>query len=190
MNGSMKFAIDPGHGMSNRIKGIYDPGAIHVENGVNYEEAAIALKYGLKLKEILCAKGHNVFMTRDDAEDHAPVGERAANAEKSGVQAFISLHLNDCDDDRANGLEVLYRDNNDMELAKKLKDALIKVTDFKDRSITQRNDLAVLKFNGTAVLIELGFIAHDGNRETILNPLKRHEICETIADVILTHFQA
>ncbi len=30
----MKVAIDPGHGMSNRQHGRYDPGAVHVENGV------------------------------------------------------------------------------------------------------------------------------------------------------------
>jgi len=34
-------------------------------------------------------------------------------------------------------------------------------------------------------LIELGFIANDQNRETLLNPQKRQSICERIADVVL-----
>jgi N-acetylmuramoyl-L-alanine amidase len=48
----MRVGIDPGHGMSNRQRGIYDPGATHVENGFRYEEATIVLKYGLVLKDI------------------------------------------------------------------------------------------------------------------------------------------
>jgi len=185
----MKIAIDPGHGMSNRKMGVFDSGATHEENGVRFAEAAIVLKYGLALKDVFRARGHEVFMTRDDAGDHAPVGERAANAKNAGSQVFISLHLNDFDDDTANGLEVLFRGNDDKALAQKLQDALVAVTNFKDRKIKQRTDLAVLKFQGVAVLIELGFIAHDGNRTVLLNPQKRQEICETVASVVLTHSQ-
>ena len=68
----MKIAIDPGHGMSNRQQNVYDPGATHIENGYRHEEATIALKYGLTLKDLFRAKGHEVFMTRDDPDDHAP----------------------------------------------------------------------------------------------------------------------
>ena len=185
----MKVAIDPGHGMSNRRRGVYDSGATHIEDGTRYEEASIVLKYGLTLKDVFRAQGHAVFMTRDDPEDHAPVGERARNAKNSGAQVFISLHLNDFDDDTANGLEVLYRGNDDKVLAQKLQDALLAVTNFKDRKIKRRDDLAVLKFDGVAVLIELGFIAHDSNRAVLLNPQKRQEICETIANVVLRHFE-
>lgn len=186
----MKIAIDPGHGMSNRRHGVYDPGATHVENGIKYEEATIALKYGLTLKDVFRALNHQVFMTRDDAVDHAPVGERASNAKNAQADVFISLHINDFDDDAANGLEVLYRGNDDQVLAQKLLDALLVVTKFKNRKITKREDLAVLKFAGVAVLIELGFIANDNNRQLLINPQKRQEICETIASVVIRHFNA
>jgi N-acetylmuramoyl-L-alanine amidase len=185
----MKVAIDPGHGMSNRQMGIHDPGAIHVENGFRHEEATIALKYALVLKDVFRAKGHDVFMTRDDAEDHAPVGKRARNAEEAGCEVFISLHLNDFDDDAANGLEVLYRGADDEAFAQELQSALVTITSFKNRGIKKREDLAVLKFRGVAALIELGFIANDKNRETLLNPQKRMAICEAIAQVTMDHFK-
>lgn len=184
----MKIAVDPGHGMSNRRMGVFDSGATHDEGGVKFQEARIVLQYGLALKEVFRARGHDVFMTRDDAEDHAPVGQRAPNAKHAGCQVFISLHLNDFDDDTANGLEVLFRGNDDKALAQKLQDALVAVTDFRDRKIKQRTDLAVLKFEGVAVLLELGFIANDGNRTVLLNPQKRQAICETIANVVVAHF--
>ena len=183
----MKVCIDPGHGMSNRKPGIFDPGAVHVENGFQHQEAVIALKYGLTLKDVFRARQVDVFMTRDDQQDHAPVVIRAKNAKNAGCDVYVSLHLNDNEDDRANGLEVLFRDNEDMTLAQKMQTALVKATKLRDRKIKQRTDLAVLKFQGTAVLIELGFIANDKDRETLLNPQMREQVCKAIADVVEQH---
>lgn len=181
-----KVCVDPGHGMGNRTKNVYDPGAVHVEDGFTFTEAEIALKYGLTLKDVFRARQVNVFMTRDDDKDHAPVGERAKNARSAGCEVFVSLHLNDFDDDKANGLEVLYGDDDNEDLAQEFQTSLIATTGFRDRKIKLRTDLAVLKFNGPAVLVELGFIANDGDRAVMLNPQKRQEICEAIADVVLT----
>ncbi len=178
-----RVCIDPGHGMSNRTRGVFDPGAVHVEAGVRFEEATIALKYGLTLKDEFRARGVAVFMTRDDAEDHAPVGQRAANAQNAGCDLFISLHLNDFDDDAANGVEVLFRGDDDKPLAVQIQKAMIAATKLRDRGIKQRTDLAVLKFDGRAVLIELGFIANDKDRDTLLNPQIRAAVCKAIADV-------
>lgn len=184
----MKVAIDPGHGMSNRQRGVYDPGATHSESGYLYEEAAIALKYGLTLRDAFRDKGHAVFMSRDDAEDHAPVGKRALNAKDAGCDVLISIHLNDVDDDAANGQEVLYRNPGSEAFAQEIQQTLLTITGFKDRGIKKRDDLAVLKFQGPAVLIELGFIANDGDRETLLNPQKRDAICEAIVAAAIARF--
>jgi N-acetylmuramoyl-L-alanine amidase len=184
----MKIFIDPGHGMSNRQTGIYDPGATHTENNFQFQEASIALRYGLALKDVFRAMQTEVFMTRDDSTDHTPVGSRAAMAKAAGCDIFISLHLNDFDDDSANGLEILYRGADDKALAQKLQDALIKVTKMRDRKIKQRADLAVLKFEGVAVLIELGFIANDKDRQKLVNAQIRDSITRTIARVVTDHF--
>jgi N-acetylmuramoyl-L-alanine amidase len=185
----MKIAIDVGHGMSNKTRNVFDSGAIHYEDGVLFEEAKIALRYALSLKDILRARTHQVFMTRDDEEDHAPYWERAGNAKSAGCEVFVSIHLNDFEDDNANGLEVLYRDNQDKKLAELMQKALIKVTGFKDRGIKKRTDLAVLKFQGPAILIELGFIAHDQNRNALLNPYMREAVCVAIADTLEHHLK-
>lgn len=181
----MKICIDPGHGMSNRQNGIFDPGATHIENGFLFKESDIALKYGLQLKDIFRSRQTDVFMTRDDDTDHAPVGSRAGNAKNAGCDLFISLHLNDFDDDTSNGVEVLFRDATDKALAERLQTALVNVTGLRDRGVKKRTDLAVLKFNGVAVLIELGFIANDRDRGVLLNPQKREAICNAIADTVL-----
>ena len=186
----MKVCIDPGHGMSNRRRNVFDPGATHTEEGERFAEATIVLRYGLTLKDILHVRHHDVFMTRDDEADHAPVGERALNAKRAGCDVFVSLHLNDAEDDRAQGLEVLFRDEADRTLAQALQEALVRVTNFRNRGIKQREDLAVLRFDGPAVLIELGFIANDNNRQALLNPHMRTAICEAIADTLGAQFAA
>lgn len=180
----MKICVDPGHGMSNRTRNIFDPGAVHQEGMIRFKEAEIALRYGLGLKDVLRARGHEVFMTRDDDQDHAPVGERAGNAERAGCNAFVSLHLNDVEDETAHGLEVLFRDQSDRDLAQQMQSALVRVTGLRDRKIKVRENLAVLRFTGPAVLIELGFIANDDDRSKLLNPEMRESICRTICDVL------
>lgn len=180
-----KICIDPGHGMSNRKAGVFDPGATHEENGVTFQEATIALQYALTLRQELLGRGVPVFMTRDDATDHAPVGQRAANAKAAGCGLFVSLHLNDFDDDAANGVEVLYGKKSDKALADRVQARLLQVTGLKNHGNDFKPDLAVLKFAGPAILIELGFIANDKDRETLLNPAMRANICAAIADEIL-----
>ena len=59
--------------------------------------------------------------------------------------------------------------------------ALIAATKLRDRGIKQRPDLAVLKFKGPAVLVELGFIDNDKDRDTFLDPLVRDKVCKAIA---------
>ncbi len=183
----MKVCIDPGHGMSNRQNGVFDPGATHVENGFLFREADIALRYALTLKDVFRARGIEVFMTRDDGTDHAPVGRRATMAKAAGCDVFISVHLNDFEDDKAHGLEVLYRDTEDKAFAQKLQDALLQVTGLRDRSIKARPDLAVLKFEGLAALVELGFIGNDGDRTKLLDAQVRDAITRKIADVTMDH---
>jgi len=180
----MKVAIDPGHGMSNRKPGVYDPGAVHREDGFQFEEATIALAYGLALREALATRGVDVFMTRDDAGDHAPVVERAANAKKAGAHALVSLHLNSVEDDKARGIEVLFGTPKHEALAQAMQKALVAETGFKDRGAKLRTDLAVLRFKGPACLIELGFIGNDADRGVLINPERRQAICNAIATSI------
>ncbi|MGD9915697.1 MAG: N-acetylmuramoyl-L-alanine amidase [Rhizobiaceae bacterium] len=180
----MKVCVDPGHGMSNRSSGVFDPGAVHNENGTLFREADIALRYGLTLKDVLRARGVEVFMTRDDNDDVAPVGERANAARNANCSFFVSFHMNSVEDDDANGTETLFRDEADRAFAQRIQNHLIGVLGLRDRGLKQRNDLAVLRFQGTAVLIELGFIGNDRDRDRILQPQVRSAVCEAVADVI------
>jgi N-acetylmuramoyl-L-alanine amidase len=168
--------------MSNRRPGVFDSGATHTENGIEFREADMTLSYALTLQQVLeKMPGVEVVMTRSDNVQPCPVWSRAETAHKAGADALVSIHVNDADSDSANGLEVLWRRPIAQQLAENLQRSLVKVTGFKDRGIKARPDLSVLSFSGVAVLIELGFIAHDQNRSSLLSPDMRTWICRTIA---------
>jgi len=182
----MKVAIDPGHGLSNRTPGVFDSGATHREGDSTFQEADITLQYGLELRQTLVGRGIGNFMTRSSRDEAAPVALRASRARDAGCDVFVSFHLNDAEDDNAQGLELLFRsDTKDKPLASTLQQALVTLTGLRDRKIKKRTDLAVLKFKpGPAVLIELGFIANDNDRNTLLNADVRSSICSKIVDVL------
>jgi N-acetylmuramoyl-L-alanine amidase len=184
----MKIAVDPGHGMGNSERGVYDPGAVRRSGGETYAEADIVLKYGLTLKHLLHQQGVETFMTRTSSADPAAAGGRASRAERAGCTHFVSLHLNSYSK-MASGLEVLYRDvSKDRLLAAALQEGLLQVTGFRDRGVKERTNLAVLKFRpGPAALIELGFINNPDERAFVIDRDNRILVCQAIVEVLSGH---
>jgi len=182
----MKIAIDAGHGMGNARRGVYDPGATVKAGAQGFAEADITLGYALALEKLCTQSRIEFFMTRSSSTVHAPVGGRAARAGAAGCTHFVSIHLNSSAQPRANGLEVLYRDEKkDGPLAAALQQGLLKATGFRDRGKARRMDLAVLKFRqGPAALIELGFISNRGEREFLLADGNRERVCKAILQVV------
>lgn len=182
----MKIAIDPGHGMSNARVGVFDPGATRTVGTETFAEADIVLRYGHALRQRLEDSGFQVFMTRTSSADSAPVSRRARKAAEAGCTHFVSLHLNAATSLQANGVEVLFReDGKDKPLADRLQDRLLDVTGLRDRGTKKRTNLSVLRFQpGPAVLVELGFISHDGDRSFLIQGVNREAICSGIFDVL------
>ena len=100
----MTIILDPGHGMSNKRSGVFDPGAV----SAGVREADIVMDWANELRGILRAAGHKVVRTRIDHSDPAPVGKRAAIARQHGGEIMISLHCNAATG-QASGTETFYR---------------------------------------------------------------------------------
>jgi N-acetylmuramoyl-L-alanine amidase len=182
----MKIAIDPGHGMGNARAGVFDPGATKRVGGETFAEADIVLRYGHTLKRLFEEQGNEVFMTRTSSADSAAVGRRARRATEAGSKVYVSLHLNSATSSQANGIEVLFRDEQkDRPLAERLQESLVAITGLRDRGIKRRTDLAVLRFQpGPAVLIELGFISNERDRSHVIQGTNRDAICQGIFNVL------
>ena len=176
--------IDPGHGMSNRKRGVYDSGA--VAGGVT--EADIAMAWANELRSIVIARKHKAVRTRVDAKDPAPVWRRDDIAVAYGGDVMISLHCNS-GQASATGVEVFYRGSDDKAMADQLSAAVAKTLGIRNRGSkteaqSQHASLAVMEFD-KCWLIEIGFISNTVDRAKMLDADLRRAACQRIADIVL-----
>jgi len=179
----MIVIIDPGHGMSNRRSGTYDPGAC----AGGHTEAAIAMDWANELRDILKARKIAVVRTRIDDKDPAPVGQRAAIAKRYRGDIMVSLHCNAATG-TASGTETFYRGAENKPMAANLNIAVCNALGTRSRGIkleseSQHSRLAIMAFQ-PCFLIELGFIDNAGDRAKMLDPAIRKAACVKIADVL------
>lgn len=175
--------IDPGHGMSNKAPGRFDPGAC----AGGLEEARIAMDWANELRAILQVRGHKVIRTRINNSEACPIGERAWSASKYGSDVMISIHCNAATGS-ATGTEVIYRGSNNLVMATALSKAVSGTLGIRDRgpkleADSQHKRLAVMSFQ-PCFLIELGFIDNPKDAAALIDPQKRLEACSAIAELL------
>lgn len=177
----MKICLDAGHGMSNRRPGVFDPGAV----SAGFQESDIALQWAISGEFLLPQSGIDVFLTRDDNKDAAPVSRRDDMATQAGCTHLISIHCNAANRN-ATGVEAFYRDAKDKAFAEIVLDCLQKATGLRNRGLKAESDsqhsrLAVLDFGPPACLIEIGFIDNPVDRAKITSRDVRVKFYELLA---------
>lgn len=175
--------LDAGHG------GI-DPGALSDDESV--EEKDINLQITLKLRELLESSGCLVLLTREDdvsLYEESPhkttrqkynenLKNRKKMIEESGVDAFVSVHLNKFEQSKYYGAQTFYPQGQDDSklLSKFIQDELKRVVDeTNQREVKPSNDIYLLKDNKIpSVLIECGFLSNE-KESKLLNDEKYQE---------------
>ena len=176
--------LDPGHGMSNRRAGRYDPGAC----AFGETEAEIVMEWANILRGILRARGFAVVRTRVDRNDPAPIGQRAAIARRYSGSFMLSLHCNAANG-RARGSECFYRGSENKATAARFSAAIARHLATPDRgakteSSSQHGRLAVMSFQ-PCFLLELAFIDNAADHAALTeDPDIIRQACESLADII------
>lgn len=188
---SRSITIDPGHGGS-------DPGACFIEeDGTIWKETDINLAISLKVRDVLKKNGVRVVMTRTTEKDVVRrTRPELANSEKTAL--FISIHTNSVEEnDVANGIETWgslessrpLAGVTDKTFAENVQKAVIKKTSAHDRGIKDSVDLTVLKYSVMpSVLVEVGFITNETERNNLFNESYRNKLAQGIAQGILDTF--
>lgn len=166
--------MDAGHGGR-------DPGAVY--NG--RQEKDDALRLALAVGENLQNNGIDVEYTRTTDVYETPY-EKAMEANKAGVDLFISIHRNSFpSDNTAFGVESLVYDLSGLkyEIAESVNQQL-ETVGFRNLGVKARPNLVVLKRTKMpAVLIEVGFINSDTDNQIFDENF--NDIVLAIADGIL-----
>lgn len=91
------ICIDPGHGGK-------DPGSTHTIDGITLKEKDVNLDVAQHANSYLKKWGYQTVMTRD-TDKFVDLTKRADIANEKGADAFVSIHHNAANNERADGVE-------------------------------------------------------------------------------------
>lgn len=170
-NGSLKgktIVLDPGHGTIG-TGGFSDPGA--VGRDLKLREKDVVLGISLKLRDSLVKEGANVIMTRTSDGKYLSLEGRAAIANKSNADVFVSVHANSSTNRAANGSSVymyapyskpnLYNQRNiRKELATDIQNEIVKSAGRKNLGVKEANFSVLRNTQVPSVLVETAFLSN------------------------------
>lgn len=173
----MMVCIDAGHGMGNREWGKFDPGAV-ADDGTREADLALAMAY--VLRDECARRGWSSMMTRKDNAENAGLGWRVSRARSIGAECIVSLHCNSVEDKRAHGAETLYRDH--QWVAEAVQRELVKATGMRNRGAKLRTDLAILKYERPAIMVEPGFLSNAADRARLIDPDFHRQVARAVCN--------
>lgn len=173
---SLRVCIDPGHGHSNSRWGVFDPGAV----SAGVREADIVLSVGHLLRDECARRGWPSMMTRESNEQASQLRYRVSSARAFDADVIVSIHCNAAATAQAHGTETLYLAS--QWVAAAVQRRLVAALGLRDRGVKQRDDLAILRYERPAILVELGFITNPTERAMLLDPAVQRSAAVAIAD--------
>lgn len=194
--------IDPGHGGR-------DPGTASCLH--HRYEKEYTLDWALRLEKLLRARGWKVFLTRS-TDVELSLGERTLLADRVKADLFLSLHFNSGSPKRElAGIETYcltpvgmpssmlrYAENDltqswpnnafdeeNMVLASRLHEQLIRQTSAPDRGVRRARFMSVLREQKRpAVLIEGGYLSNPEEAAKIQTPAYRQQLASAVAEAL------
>jgi N-acetylmuramoyl-L-alanine amidase len=168
-----KVIIDPGHG------GHDNGGKI----GYIFEKH-LALDVSLRLERYLSSKGIRSELTRR-RDVFIPLGDRAAQANRTSNSIFVSIHFNWVSYGGPSGTETWYHATNGFALANAIQTSIATGLGTPNRGVKRGTFKVIRECRVPAALMEGGFISTAKERSRILDPKYRQRLAELIGDGIL-----
>ena len=176
------IVIDPGHGGK-------DPGTV---NG-SYTEKAITLKVGTLVKQKLEAAGAKVFMTRT-GDTYPTLQDRVDFTDANYGEIFVSIHVNSASSTAAQGTETYYAVTTgdmyqeDIDLATFVNNQIVTNLNMKNRGVKEQQYYVIRNQLIPAILVELGFLSNDSDRNKMTNDRYVELYAESIYKGILQYY--
>jgi N-acetylmuramoyl-L-alanine amidase len=176
----LTICLDPGHGGS-------ENGAI----GCSAErEADLNLAIALKFRDLLQADGATVIMTRE-GDQEVSLSDRVALANDRKVDMLISIHNNALPDGRdpvkEHGTSSYWYHKQSKELARALKNGLVKETGLPDTGDRFQN-LALCRPSAMqAVLMEAGYVVNPDEYAKLIDPAFQEKAARGLLSGLYTY---
>ena len=165
--------IDPGHGGN-------DTGAMRND----ILEKDITLQIALKVRNILNEKGFShVIMTRA-VDTTLTLQDRVEIANTNNADIYVSIHINASVKNEVNGVETHYYNEGGYDVAQIIHKELMKNLEVVDRGLFKSKFYVINHTEAPAVLLELGFISNERERNELISEQRQMNSAQAIADGI------
>ena len=173
------IVVDAGHGAK-------DPGAVSGGSTEKELNLIISQKLSARLKQ----EGYEIITTRD-TDVFIELVDRAAAANNSDADLFISIHHNAAGSSAANGIETLYYPSDDNKaLAQIFHSEMLKSSGANDRKIIPRANLVVLnRTKMPAALLELGYMTNSSELANLKDDAYQNAMVEGIVKAVNRYFK-
>lgn len=163
--------IDAGHGGN-------DPG--NISNGITEKEVVLNIAH--KIRAMNENENIEIILTRS-TDEFISLKDRADHINSLDADLMISLHLNAHYNNTKNGLELFTSKQNKMherstEVATKMKNALS--TNFSVAELKNANFRVLRNVNCPAILIEMGFLTNQEDRNLLTSETGQDKIARII----------
>lgn len=194
---SMTVIIDPGHGGE-------DGGA--QDNGIL--EKNINLSVSLFLRDMLCAAGYNVVMTRDEDISVYDSGAKTVREKKvsdmkkrvgivnsSENNILISIHQNKFEQSKYSGTQIFYSGNNEKSaiLAENLRRSVTGLLQPENKRELKKDDGSIYLLKNAkvpAVIVECGFLSNPEEAKKLSTEKYQKEMAFAVFCGFLQYAQA
>ncbi|KZE38679.1 hypothetical protein AV656_07185 [Bhargavaea cecembensis] len=166
-----KVVLDAGHGG-------HDPGAV----ALGLVEKEIVLDTALRAERLLKNAGASVIMTRR-TDVFLELSERAAIANTSGADLFVSIHANKFNGE-AKGVETFwygkFEKQRSINLAHALQNQLVAKMGMSYRRVAEGNFHVIRETKIPSSLIEIGFLDHPQDSAKLAQAIYRQRAAEAV----------
>lgn len=169
------IVIDPGHGGS-------DPGATRAKT----EEKTLTLDIAEFVVRELKNHGAEVYMTRCD-DTFVSLSDRVEYSNAKHPDLFVSIHINASENENVHGIETHYYKDDSLELAKYIHKSIMSGINENNRGVLKSRFYVIRHTNTPAVLLELGFISNEQERELLKDKQRQKKMAELITEGIINY---
>lgn len=167
--------IDPGHGGS-------DPGATRANDQEKKLTIDIAHRVVKKLKD----HGAVVYITRDD-DTFVSLADRVDFSNNKNPDLFVSIHINACEQESVHGVETHYYKDDSLDLAKYVHKSIMASSTQPNRGVFKSRFYVIRHTTAPAILLELGFISNEAEREMLKDAHYQEKVAESITEGIINY---
>ena len=168
--------IDAGHG------GL-DTGALRG----SVLEKDITLDIALKVREILQERGmKKVVMTRT-GDTTLSLADRVDIANSKKANIYVSIHVNASVKSEIKGIETHYYTEKGYDVAQVIHKELMDTVNAEDRGLFKSKFYVINHTEAPAVLLELGFISNEQERNSLTSKKRQTNSAQAIADGIINY---